>query len=392
MKKHHVLLITALAAAICLSGCGKESEEASAEVEDITIEAEDIPEKTVEEEEPVLSEDVYTDDEEAPGEGYVRSSLTNLWVEEEVANTRPIAVMMPTDSVAQPQYNIGNAGILYEALEEGGISRQMAIIEGWQDMEKIGNIRSIRSYYVWMGMEWDALLVHFGGPYHAQTAITSTGVDYITGTTVGQENTGNQHVAPADTFFRTKDKSAPHNAYTSAEGINKAIETFNYEKEHRSQYWDPNHFKFTNASHPNTLEDYSDAKSAKVVDLKNVFPYTSSRLEYNEEEGVYYKWLLKSKQIDAASENQEQLSFANVIIQKTSMQVLDAKGYKDFTMVDSGKSGYYCTKGKVIPITWTKTSNTAPTKYYDMDGNEIVLNTGKTYIAIASDDTEPIFE
>ena len=46
--------------------------------------------------------------------------------------------MMPTDSEAQPQYNIGNAGVLYECMEEGSISRQMAIIEGWQDMEKIG--------------------------------------------------------------------------------------------------------------------------------------------------------------------------------------------------------------------------------------------------------------
>ena len=61
-------------------------------------------------------------------------------------------------------------------------------------------------------------------------------------------------------------------------------------------------------------------------------------------------------------------------------------------MIDSGKSGYFCTKGKVIPITWTKTSDYAPTKYYDMNGDEIVLNTGKTYIAVAQAGTKPSFE
>ena len=43
MKKRNVFLIAALTAALCLSGCGKDSEEASSEIQDITVEAEDIP-------------------------------------------------------------------------------------------------------------------------------------------------------------------------------------------------------------------------------------------------------------------------------------------------------------------------------------------------------------
>ena len=125
MKRHNILLIAALTAALCISGCGKQDEEVSTEIQDITVEAEDLP-GTAEEESSEPEEEVITDDEEAPGEGYVRSSLTNLWVKEEVANSRPIAVMMPTDSAAQPQYGIGSAGVLYEIMEEGSISRQMA--------------------------------------------------------------------------------------------------------------------------------------------------------------------------------------------------------------------------------------------------------------------------
>lgn len=388
MKKRNIFLITALTVALCFSGCGKKSEEAST-VQDITVEVEELPAPAEEEpvaEESVEPEAVYVDDEDPPGEGYVRSALTNLWVKEEVANSRPIAVMMPTDAGAQPQYAIGSAGVLYEIMEEGKISRQMAIIEDWKGFEKIGNIRSARHYYIPVGMEWDSIIVHFGGPFYVDSWVERPEVNNITGT-----HTGNSKLSPgSEAFFRAKDKSSPHNAYTSGEKLVKAIEKQNYDFNHRSAYWAADHFTFTNASHPNTLEKYSDASKAYKINLSDVFPVTATSLEYNEGEGVYYKNLNKTKQIDKLTG--EQLTFMNVIIQMTDCKKLDEKDYQDFTMVDSGKPGYFCTKGKMIPITWTKTSDYAPTKYYDMDGNEIVLNTGKTFIAVAQAGTTPVFE
>ena len=52
-------------------------------------------------------------------------------------------------------------------------------------------------------------------------------------------------------------------------------------------------------------------------------------------------------------------------------------------MIDNTHDGYYFTKGKAIHIRWEKTSDYEPTRYYDDNGNEIQLNTGKTYIAVA---------
>ena len=387
MKNFKVLLIAGLTAIMCLTGCGDKAEEAavSSEIEEIVVEKEEIP---VAEEVTEAPEEEAVEEELPPGEGYVRSSLTNLWVKEEVANARPIAVMMPTDSEAQPQYNIGNAGVLYECMEEGSISRQMAIIEDWQGMEKIGNIRSCRRYYIYMGMEWDAIIVHFGGVFYMEDLITREDVDNISGTS--EYGTGGS--APgANSFFRSTDKSSPHNAYNSGENLTKAIESLGYEKEHRSKYWEPNHFTFTTASAPNTLEEYADAKPATKVDLSDVFPVTKSYLEYNEEEGVYYKWLHNKEQIDAATD--KQLSFENIIVQYTESASLDEKGYKAFAMVDErGLDGLYITKGKAIPITWKKTDDYAPTKYYDKNGKEIVLNTGKTYIAVAEQGTEAFIQ
>jgi hypothetical protein len=38
------------------------------------------------------------------------------------------------------------------------------------------------------------------------------------------------------------------------------------------------------------------------------------------------------------------------------------------------------TNGKAIPVTWKKEKMTSPTRYYDAAGNEIKINTGKTYV------------
>lgn len=79
------------------------------------------------------------------------------------------------------------------------------------------------------------------------------------------------------------------------------------------------------------------------------------------------------------------MTFSNVIIQNTHWSKRDAKGYLAFQNIDSTRDGYYFTKGRGIHITWKKTSDYSPTKYYDDNGNEIQLNEGKTYIAIAQE-------
>ena len=46
------------------------------------------------------------------------------------------------------------------------------------------------------------------------------------------------------------------------------------------------------------------------------------------------------------------------------------------------KDGWFFTNGKGIHVNWKKTSDYGATRYYDDDGNEIELNTGKTMVCI----------
>ena len=63
----------------------------------------------------------------------------------------------------------------------------------------------------------------------------------------------------------------------------------------------------------------------------------------------------------------------------------DQKGYLAFQCHDTTRDGWYFTNGKGIHVTWEKTSDYSATRYYDDDGNEIRLNTGKTMICIVED-------
>lgn len=386
MKKKKSFLLVSLAVLLLFVGCGKEDEvqRPSDLVETVPAISDATVPETDEATEPVEQEP----SDQPPEEGMVHSSLTNEWVYEEVANSRPIAVMFPTDRGSQPQYGIGLAGVLYECMEEGGMSRQMGIIEDWQDLEQIGNIRSCRDYYAYWSMEWDAFLVHWGGPFYLVDIIQK--IDYLSGAGIG----GGDVSAPAkgsNAFYRS-DPNNPsiHNGYTNGAKLSEAIAKLGYKTEHRDAYYEPDHFNFAPMTEINTLEDAPGSFAATEVDLSKIFTTTKSSFEYDEESGTYLKYLYGSPQTDVLTG--EQIGFTNIIIQDTYWEYRPDNKYLVFQVHDSGRTGYYFTQGRGIKITWTKENDYSPTRYYDMDGNEILLNTGHTFIGIAQAGREPIYK
>ncbi|MGN1147214.1 MAG: DUF3048 domain-containing protein [Lachnospiraceae bacterium] len=388
MKKKKLFLLLSLSAVLLLGGCGKDTEDAPIRPSDLaepiaTVTPE--PEQTAEE--TPAPEETLSDT--PPEEGMVHSALTNEWVYEDVANSRPIAVMFPTDRGSQPQYGIGLAGVLYECMEEGEMSRQMGIIEDWEDLEQIGNIRSCRDYYVYWSMEWDSFLVHWGGPFYLVDVIKRDDVNYLSGCGIGSGDV----TAPAtgsEAFYRS-DPANPtiHNGYTNGPKLVATIDKLGYQTTHRDAYYVSNHFNFAPMTEPNTLENASGSFAATEIDLSKIFTTTKSSFEYDEESGTYLKYLYGSPQVDVLTG--EQLAFTNIIIQDTYWEYRPDNKYLIFQVHDSGRTGWYFTQGRGIKITWTKTSDYEPTRYYDMDGNEIQLNTGHTYIGVAQAGREPIY-
>lgn len=375
MKYLKALSIVALSAALILSGCGKDEEDVQPVVEPI-IQAQPTPEATPE----AAPEEEEVEEDIPPVEGMVRSPLTNEWISGDLENARPIAVMSPNDSNALPHYNLAKADILYEVPVEGGITRSMAVIKDWEGLDRIGNVRSCRDYFVYWALEADSIYIHFGGPFYINDIIEQPSTDNITGCNYGETHHDGLY---SNAFYRSTDRKAPQSAYTSAEGINEAIESLGFSKTYRDEYYQGAHYKFASESTPNTLEAYSDAIDAKEVDLTPAYPITKTSFTYNEEDGLYYRYIYGDPDVDGATN--EQLAFKNLIVQSTYHEVRDAKGYLAFQVHDTTRDGYYFTNGKAIHVTWEKTADYEPTKYYDDNGNEVEFNTGKTMVCIIKD-------
>ena len=147
-----VLTVATLALSTALIGCGG-STSAQTQQEETTVETENKVEETASADTTVI--DASTEaiskpepepiPEPEPEPELPRSPLTGKVMDEELLKQRPLAFMFPINKQAQPQYGLDRVDVFYEIMEEGNMSRQMGIMQDWQDLERIGNVRSIRS-------------------------------------------------------------------------------------------------------------------------------------------------------------------------------------------------------------------------------------------------------
>ena len=304
-----------------------------------------------------------------------RSVLTGLKVDsEEEMNKRPIAVMYPIDRQAQPQYGLDRVDVMYEFMEEGDMSRQMGLITDWEDLDRIGNIRSTRDYYIKVSLEFDPVYVHYGGPIYTVSDWTTreevdniNGVDGIMGPSFGA-------------FFRIPEGSlSEHTAYTSGSRIKSAFEQGGYSFTRRPEYDSGRHFKFMGLNAGvNTLEQYKRVCKATEIDFSGSFPVDRPYLWYNEEDGLYYREIYGAPQRDGNTGTQ--LTFTNIIVLKVWADPRDSNRLM-FNCFESG-GGYYITRGKMIRIFWDKKDEHTPYSYTDDYGNQVEFNRGRTLICL----------
>ncbi|MCD7981581.1 MAG: DUF3048 domain-containing protein [Clostridiales bacterium] len=364
--KHLRMISLITAGALCLTlfaGCSKTDGVSDADAsQEISV----VPVETLSEAEE--EEEVETD----PGhEGEARSDLTGEWIDGELAAMCPLAIMIGNTESALPQYGIGSAEVIYEAPVEGSLTRMMAIIQDYTNVEKIMSIRSCRLYYIDWALEFDAIYAHCGQAYLAEDMLSSSYVHNLNGIEGALSNT---------MYFRDSSKSAPHNMYTTGEGITAGISLKGYETAHDDSY--TSHYQF-NEDDENEIV-LSQGEDAAVV--KPGYLVNKPWFVYNEETGLYERYQYGAEQIDGLTD--EQLTVKNILIQVCDWSVANSDtGYLDVETVGSG-TGYYITNGKAIPVTWSKESQTAATKYFDADGNEITMNQGKTWVCIVQDTYE----
>lgn len=315
----------------------------------------------------------------------VRSFLTGKNVPDTIGRKRPVAIMLNNIYDALPQSGITNAEIVYEAPVEGGITRLMGIFEDYQDVERIGSVRSCREYYVYFAQEFNAIYCHYGQAWYALELLWTDVVNNLSGLTEQNAGYGEGDV----TYYRSDDFPSPHNVFTNYDMIQAGIAFRQYSMDYSDDYLaGGGHYQFAADDAPVLLENGVTAEYASPGYSYN-YPY----FLYDPETGKYTRYQFGDVQTDYLTGNA--LKYDNIIFQYCSWKNYeDTDSYLDIDVL-SGGSGKYITRGKAIDITWSKEggnpdyqldpNNYNVTHYYDSDGNEITLNQGKTWICIVLD-------
>ena len=287
------------------------------------------------------------------------------------SKSRPVAVMINNLSAARPvQSGVMDAYIVYEIIVEGGITRYMAVYKD-KDTAKIGTVRSSRDYYLDYALENDAIYVHFGWSPQAQELIGKLGVNNING-------------LYDDAFWRDNPMNLAyeHTAYTSMDKIMKVAKNKGYrltsEKDLLLNY----------SADEVSIENEESSLKADNVSIRYSNVVTTS-YKYNPTDKLYYRSVNGSVQKDYVTK--KQYTTKNIIISYVDNGNIsnDNKGRQELNNIGTGK-GYYITDGYSIPITWTNTSRNEQTVYKILNGEEITVNDGNTFIQIAPKDSAKI--
>lgn len=104
----------------------------------------------------------------------VYSNLTGLALGSEAEKTAPAYCVQTPNGMdgARPQVGLNEAGVVFEAIAEAGITRFAAIYQN-PTSAVIGPIRSLRMYYLEWDTPFDCTIVHAGGAPDALQAVSS---------------------------------------------------------------------------------------------------------------------------------------------------------------------------------------------------------------------------
>lgn len=279
---------------------------------------------------------------------------------------RPIAVMIDNHKAALPQGGLNDAYMVYEIIVEGGESRLMALFKG-KDLDKIGPVRSSRHYFLDYALENDAIYVHFGWSPQAEYDISNLKVNNINGISESSSS-----------FWRTKDKSAPHNVATSTQKILEIAKRKDYAT------------TSTKKSVLNYVIDDVKLENGEKADEITI-PYSDSNVvkyTYDSDTGIYQRYSKGIEETDWTTK--EKVTTKNIIITfARNATINDGENKGRQTLYNTGTlDGYYITNGRAIKITCEKSSRSSQTVYKDLEGNEIKVNDGNTFVQICPIDAK----
>ena len=279
------------------------------------------------------------------------SPLTGTEVKDAAATKQAVtAVMIENSPDARPQSGLKDAGIVFEANAEGGITRFIAL---YQEAKPtlVGPVRSLRPYYLDWAAAYQASIAHVGGSKEALDEVRSGNYRDI------------DQFFNAGTYWRATDRYAPHNVYTSFE----RLDALNQAKGYTTS-------EFTGF-------ERQDGKAATEPTATNININLSSALfntsyTYDAASNTYHRLLAGSPHNDR---EKGQIT-PNVVV---ALRITQSGGYYQNIQTSGSGEAVIFQNGTATKATWSKADRLSPLKFTGEDGAAVKLNRGQTWITAA---------
>jgi hypothetical protein len=280
----------------------------------------------------------------------VPSKLTGLPVPPENNQRQVTGIMIENSTDARPQAGLIDAGVIFEAVAEGGITRFLTLFQD-NEPEYVGPVRSVRPYYVQWAMGFDATVAHVGGSADGLALVRSAkDLDQF---------------ANSSAFWRVGNRAAPHNMYTSIPKLNeleskKGFNTSNYNGFVRKEKDTP-----------------APTVTARAIDFNISGPAFNARYDYDQLTNSYKRSIGGKIHTDEKSGHQ--------LAPKVVIALVTSQGkngiYTTYQATGSGKV-FVFQDGVVTEGTWDKADNKSQFVFKDGAGNPLPLNPGQTWISV----------
>lgn len=288
----------------------------------------------------------------APTPQIFYSPLTGAVVPDQASTQQAVtSIMLENSPDARPQSGLKSAGVVFEAIAEGGITRFLAL---YQESKPalVGPVRSVRLYYVDWLAPFQASVAHVGGSKFALDEIRN-----------GTYRDLDQFFNGAS-YWRANDRYAPHNVYTNFQ----RLDALNTKKGYATSVF--------------TAWPRTDGKPAKTVTAGTISVHISGALYdssyvYDPVANNYVRSEGSKPHLDREGGN---ITPSVVIVMDTEETRIFEDGWREqITTIGSGKAHIF-QNGTVTEATWTKSDRGSQIKFTDTADKEIALNRGQTWI------------
>ena len=286
---------------------------------------------------------------------------------------RPWAVMIKNKPEDRPQLAISEADIVYEAVDELGVTSLLGIFYENRPVE-IGPIADIKYYFASFALEYSPFLIFNSGP---ESSIDKPNL-------VNPEVDVYKYIGSYGLYSISKDKNGDSifssvvngNSTQSLLDIGKL---YNYlGKIYGSYLWvdSGNYISFL-------FKDDLQSRSNNLKEFSfNFWDLTDYEVKwvYNVGQNNYLRFQGGVAFTDKKSG--AQVKSKNIVLAFVKeLQVSDAFSHLKYELVGKGDAYFYI-DGDIIEGNWQKISESSKTKFYNNSGEEIRFNKGNTWVEI----------